>query len=373
MTKQRFYLKMAFGSLLRGRSRMAAALLGVGIGATILSGLITVWRDIPRQMGQEFRSYGVNLVIVPAGENAALDRETARKAVSMIPAASLTGAAPYRYRLVKINERPFMSAGTDFTQIKKTNPWWFVQGGFPQKDGEVLIGREVAGTIRLVPGSAFTVTGGGLNTDLIVSGSVQTGGPEEAFIFMSTPDFETMTGEKDLADVVECSIAASGETLRVLAETINAAVPGAAARRVLRLTESEDAVLGKLQALVFIVTAITLLLTMICVATTMMAVVAERRREIGLKKALGASNASLILGFLGEGVLIGFLGGALGVVFGFLFAEAASQNVFSRAVVFNPLLAPITILVSVAVTGIACLIPVRSAAEVDPAIVLRGE
>jgi putative ABC transport system permease protein len=372
MNRQRFYLKMAFGSLVRGRSRMTTALLGVAIGAAVLSGLITVWRDIPRQMGQEFRSYGVNLVIMPAGE-AAMGSETAHKAVSLIPAASLTGAAPYRYHLVKINERPFMSAGTDFGEVRKTNPWWFVSGAFPQKDGEALIGREVADTIRLVPGSPFTVSGGGLNTNLTVSGIVQTGGPEEAFIFMSMRDFETMTGESGLADVVECSVAASGESLRVLADTINASVPGVAARRVLRLTESEDAVLGKLQALVFIVTAITLLLTMICVATTMMAAVAERRREIGLKKALGASNASLVLEFLGEGALIGFAGGALGSAFGFAFAEAASQNVFSRAVVFNPLLIPITIVVSVVVTGIACLIPVRSAAEVDPAIVLRGE
>jgi putative ABC transport system permease protein len=373
MTRQRFYLKMAFGSLLRGRSRMAAALLGVGIGATILSGLISVGRDIPRQMGREFRSYGVNLVIVPAEENAALDGNTAQKALAMIPAESLTGAAPYRYRLIKINERPFMSAGTDFGELQNTNPWWFVLGNFPQRNGEVLIGREVADTIRLVSGSSFTVSGGGLNMDFVVCGIVQTGGPEEAFIFMSMTDFETMTGENGLADVIECSVAASGDSLRVLAESINAAVPGAAARRVLRLTESEDAVLGKLQALVFIVTAITLLLTMICVAATMMAVVAERRREIGLKKALGASNISLVLEFLGEGVLVGFLGGALGSGFGFLFAEAASQNIFSRALVFNPLLIPITIAVSVIITGIACLVPVRRAVEVDPAIVLRGE
>jgi putative ABC transport system permease protein len=169
------------------------------------------------------------------------------------------------------------------------------------------------------------------------------------------------------------SVAASGESLRAVSDTINSSVPGAAARRVLRLTESEDTVLGKLQALVFIVTAITVLLTMICVATTMMAVVAERRREIGLKKALGASNTSLALEFLGEGTLIGLFGGALGAVFGYLFAEAVSQNVFSRALVFNSAFAPLTIAVSVVITGIACLIPVRSAAEVDPAIVLRGE
>ena len=53
---------------------------------------------------------------------------------------------------------------------------------------------------------------------------------------------------------------------------------------------SQDIVLGKLQALVYLVTIVVLLITMISVYTTMMAMVAERKREIGLKKALGAEN-----------------------------------------------------------------------------------
>jgi putative ABC transport system permease protein len=268
-----------------------------------------------------------------------------------------------------------MAAGTDFTEVQKTNPWWFLDGVFPQNNGDVLVGREVAETTALVLGSSITVAGGGLGMDMIftVSGIVQTGGAEEAFVFMAMEDFETMTGEVDLADVVECSVAVPGEALKAVADTISVSVPGVTARRVLRLSESEDAVLAKLQALVFIVTAITLLLTMICVATTMMAVVAERRREIGLKKALGASNPSLVLEFLGEGAIIGLLGGTLGAGLGVLFAGAISRNVFSRDLVFNPLLVPLTMVVSVLVTGIACLIPVRNAVEVDPAVVLRGE
>jgi putative ABC transport system permease protein len=306
--------------------------------------------------------------------------ESARRAAALIPQEELIGAAPYRYRMAKINEQPFMTAGADLGEVQKTSPWWFVQGGWPVKSGEALIGREVADTIRLVPGSGFTVTGGGpfsvgigFSAEFSVSGIVQTGGIEEAFIFMPLPDLEAMTGEGGVIDILECSVAASGDRLRNLAEEINASAPGVSAQLVKRLTESEGAVLGKLQALVFIVTAIVLLLTMICVVTTMMAVVAERRREIGLKKALGASNMELTLEFLGEGAVIGFLGGVLGAVFGFVFAQAAAQSVFSRAVAFKPLLAPLTVAVSVLVTGLACLIPVRSAAEVDPAVVLRGE
>ena len=145
------------------------------------------------------------------------------------------------------------------------------------------------------------------------------------------------------------------------------------AKLVKRVTASESSVLTKLQSLVFIVTAVVLILTMICVATTMTAVIAERRRELGLRKALGANNGSIVGQFLSEGLVLGGIGGILGSVLGYVFAEVVSVNVFSSSIMFQPLLIPVTIAASVIVTGAACLIPIRSAVEVDPALVLKGE
>jgi putative ABC transport system permease protein len=190
---------------------------------------------------------------------------------------------------------------------------------------------------------------------------------------MSLPDFEDMMAERDRIDAVECSVSSAGGDLQALADRISASVSGVEARLVKRVTQSEGAVLTKLQGLVYLVTVIVLLLIMICVATTMMAVVAERRQEIGLRKALGAANSALVLEFLGEGAFLGAVGGFLGSVFGFIFAQAVALNVFNRPISFIPQMAPFTIIVSVFITGLACLIPVRSATEVDPAIVLRGE
>ena len=55
MTKRRMFLRMITASLLRRRSRMLIALLSIGIGATILAGLVTIYVDVPRQMGAQFR------------------------------------------------------------------------------------------------------------------------------------------------------------------------------------------------------------------------------------------------------------------------------------------------------------------------------
>ena len=57
---------MITSSLIRRASRLIIAVLAIAIGATILSGLVTIYYDIPEQLGREFRSYGANLIILPA-------------------------------------------------------------------------------------------------------------------------------------------------------------------------------------------------------------------------------------------------------------------------------------------------------------------
>ena len=123
----------------------------------------------------------------------------------------------------------------------------------------------------------------------------------------------------------------------------------------------------------FLVTAVVLLLTMICVSTTMMAVVSERRREIGLRKALGASDNSIRAEFLGEGMFLGGLGGIMGSILGFVFAQVVSVNVFGSSIMFQPLLLPITVIVSMVIAALSCLLPIKRAVAIDPALVLKGE
>ena len=340
---------------------MLTALLAIAIGSTVLSGLVTIYYDVPRQMGKELRSYGANILLVSSGtESFSLD--SLRSAEKYFPKDFVVGLTPLKYQNVRVNEQPFVAAGTDFVELKKTSPYWFVSGSYPEKPAEALIGQSVAEITGLSVGREFLahgVDGFGNKFDkrFKVSGILQTGGSEEDCIYMSMVDVENLSGFSGLVDVVECSISAGGEELKSIAEEISKNVPEISPRLVKRVTQSEGTVLGKLQALVYIVTIIVLILTMVCVATTMMAVVTERRREIGLKKAL----------------FLGALGGALGVVLGYFFAEAVSMNVFTRSISFNWLIVPLTVVVSVMVTALACVIPVRSATDVDPALVLRGE
>lgn len=386
MTKQKMFFRMITASLVRRRSRMLVALLAIAVGATILSGLVTIYYDVPRQMGAEFRNYGANMILLPDGSET-LSAQKINEALGRIPTDNLVGVAPYRYESVTINEQPILAAGTNFRGAQATSPYWYIDGEWPTESGQLLLGKKVAALLSAKVGTELTLSYALTDEDadhsdlfiksnrlkMTVVGIVETGGSEEEYIYMSMEDMESMTGAEGMMDVAELSVSASQSELQGYADDISSSVEGAAARLVKRVTQSEATVLTKLQALVLLVTVIVLALTMITVATTMTAVVTERRKEIGLRKALGASNASVIWEFMGEGLLLGLVGGLLGAGFGFAFAQAVSVNVFSSSIQFRPLLLPVTVLVSILVTGLACLLPVRSATDIDPALVLKGE
>ena len=399
-SRRRMYWKMVSSSLIRRASRLIIAVLAIAIGATILSGLVTIYYDIPEQLGREFRSYGANLIILPRGETK-ITRETLNSLRDLIGENKIVGMAPYRYQTVKINEQPYIIAGTDLSQAEKNSPFWYIEGswGNSQETSSVMVGHEIAQTLNLKLGDTFTVQGvkygqqaeasrqdlsaeenqkrdlarQNFAKKLSVKGIVSTGGAEEGFIFADVDMLDELIGDTFRADVIECSIVADAGELTDLSARIEREIPELQPRAVRRLTQSQDIVLGKLQALVLLVTVVVLIITMISVYTTMMAMVAERRREIALKKALGAENKLVMSELLGEGVLLGFIGGALGVFLGFEFALRVSLNVFGRGINFQWALIPATIAVFIIITVLASIIPVRKVMDIHPAIVLKGE
>ena len=389
MSRRAMFWRMVISSILRRRSRVLIAVLAVAIGATTLSGLVTIAVDVPAQMAREIRSYGANLVVTPAGDVPITD-EAVAAATAQVPASALVGSASFDYETVTINDQPFVAGGADLAAVHAMNPYWYVDGEWPE-----AVGEQVASTIDVKAGDTITVSqldasasskaaaqsgaqASALTVDprtvtLTVSGILKTGGNEDGYVYMSTQDMSALTGQTDTVSLAEYSIALEGDQLSGIADAMNAANPDIHAQTVRRLAQSDTGVLAMLRSLLVVITVIVLALTMIGVSTTMIAVVTERRNEIGLRKALGATSRSITREFMGEGVMLGLIGGVLGAGAGYGLAVLISTSVFHRSISLHPVIIIGTVACSILIAVLACLPPVRRALAVDPALVLRGE
>ena len=128
-----------------------------------------------------------------------------------------------------------------------------------------------------------------------------------------------------------------------------------------------DLVLGMLAG----IAVIALVVGGIGIMNMMLVTVSERTAEIGLRKALGATPAVILLQFLIEAVIISLFGGIIGVALG-LGASYVASLLIGYTFTFNPITAMLALLFSLAVGVLFGLLPARRAAKMNPIEALRA-
>lgn len=138
------------------------------------------------------------------------------------------------------------------------------------------------------------------------------------------------------------------------------------------LVDSIDSIVGMLTMVMMVLASIGLLVGGIGVIGIMMISVTERTREIGVRKALGATRREILWQFLVEAVTVTVIGGVIGMAVGAGLAMLIKAATPLPASV--PLWAIVSALVMSAVTGILFgLYPANKAARLDPVEALRYE
>ena len=222
-----------------------------------------------------------------------------------------------------------------------------------------------------------TANGTILDTDgtrMRIVGIVSTGGREDSMVYSTLDTLEQLTGETRGADVIEYSSQASGSDLTKLVNSINNMTSmNVTAQAVSKISTANASIITMLTTLFWIISIVIVALTLVGVSTTMTSIVSQRRNEIGLRKALGASNTSIAREFYVESALYGVAGGIAGVLIGAGVAVVLIQAVFDRSALPNVWLMLACVAVAALIAVIASILPVRKASHINPAVVLREE
>ncbi len=178
------------------------------------------------------------------------------------------------------------------------------------------------------------------------------------------------------SDPVSAFLVASkkGTDVSLLARRI-ALIDGLSARDPREVANTVRSTLGIFDAIVFGAALIALLVGAFSVINTMTIAVTERTREIGIRKAIGATDGSVLLTFVGEAATIGALGGLVGIVLGFAVVtvidarSAAGGNLQLFAI--SPLVGVGAFAFAVVLSAAAGFVPAITAARLPPTVALR--
>lgn len=411
------FATMLFGAVFRRKSRALMAVVATLVGAATLFCLAAICIVVPQQMSDEMRAYGANIIVTPlAGEwKNGIDRAMVLHTNDMVLAKGAMRFATYRYENVRINAAPYVLAGVDVSAVKSLNKHWNVDGAWPSS-GNVMVGRDVASAMGLKIGSRIAIAyragdnssdsdslaqksqgnqagnqtdnqtdkssqnklvEGRVSTDIMdthgttfrVCGILDTGDAEDSMLYATNADLRALTGVKRGADVIAYS--SSAPNVDAVVRSINDMTSmRVRAQQVTKVTAADTGIIAMLRSLFWIVSLVVLALMMVGVSTTISSIVQQRRNEIGLRKALGASAKSIGIEFTAESGLYGFIGGIAGTAVGYGFARLLASMVFARDLSVNWWLVVFSIVFSVAASCVAALPPVLRASKIDPAIVL---
>ncbi len=140
-----------------------------------------------------------------------------------------------------------------------------------------------------------------------------------------------------------------------------------------QILETMTTVTGYLKLLLIAIAAVSLLVGAIGIMNMMLVSVAERTREIGIRKAIGARESDIIIQFLAESIMISFIGSMIGLVLGVSLSQGIGRFILGYHVPFS--LWPVVLSITVAVVvGLASgVMPAIKAAKLNPIDSLRYE
>ncbi len=361
------FVRMLVRAAVLRRGRAASALFAMIVAAAVATAMLNLYVDVQAKLRSEFRNYGANIIIV-GKDRSSLPAEALSQVHSLLGERGI--AAPFGLVVARtVDGQAIVVAGTDFNRVQKLNRFWSVSA-WPTTSREALVG------VRAVPvvapkGLPFDLSFQGKVLHVTPAGTVQTGAAEDSRIYVSLADFESWTGIHP--STIEVAANGSAEEVSGMLNRLSQVLPSADVRPVRQIVEGEARVLGKTRATLLASAALIILTAALCVLSTLMGWVFDRRRDFAIMKALGASGRLLNGFFAAEAAVLGATGAVVGFLAGIGIAAWIGRVNFHAAVTPRLSVLPIVLAGSMVVTLVSAILPISLLRKVQPAVILRGE
>lgn len=290
--------------------------------------------------------------------------------------------------------------------------WWKINGTWPKDDSEqamvgstlaaklgVKIGDSVALDKTIATSSASGETGTERNRVKVkIVGIYDSGDSDDNAIYMPSVTAQTLanlpnsidkievkaltTPDNDLARKASKNPAAltqdEWETWYCtaypssIAYQIEEVLPGAVAKQVRQVAALQGDVLNKTQAVMVLMTVLSLVAAAIAVANLMAASIGERGSELALLKAIGATDGAVSRLMLAETAVISLVGAIAGALLGSGVAQIVGHVVFGSGITMRPMVFVLVFVLLAVTVLVASLSSIRAILGLRPAEVLHG-
>ncbi len=383
------------GSALQGlrghRLRAALSALGIAIGIGAMVAVVSVSASAQANLLAEIDSLGTNLLTVTPGQTfTGQDEVLPSTSVAMIGDMRnvASDAAVYQVANANVYRTPLVPSlesggiGVDAAQrnLPEVLQTSLASGHFldavAERFPEAVLGAQAASTLQIthVGGHLLVYLGSTWFSVVGILEPVLLDPSLDSTVFISLPVAErTFAVKPNPSQIfVRASVSEVNHVATLLAPSADPQnADGVLVGRPTDALQARAAAQGQFTTLLLGLGAVALLVGAIGIANIMVISVLERRREIGLRRALGATRRHIASQFLAESALLALIGGAAGLMLG-----AAATLIYAE-VKGEPFVVPSYALVAAPAAGfligtIAGLYPAARAARLSPTEALRG-
>jgi putative ABC transport system permease protein len=357
------------------------------LGLASMSGLYQISNLIADNMEKKLISYGANILVTPQQqtlkisyggyslgdvtvEEQPIRLSAALTAIDTMPLrANIAVIAPKMLAMTRVSNQAAALVGVDWEQELQLKGYWEVKGSFPEMNSasDILAGAVAADKLGLTPGQSLNLGGRNLHVSGVL---LPTGSDDDTVIFASLALAQDLAGKADQASFMEVAALCSGCPIEDIVTQLQAALPDSDVRALAQVAESRMYSVHFAQNLAFSVSLVILITACAMLVMSMLSSVAERRREIGIMRAVGFSGTSVFTVFVSEAVGIGFMAGVSGYALGQLLTVHVLRQLHLADTIFLTFEAVpfvIVVLSSSIVAGASAAFPAWRASLTEPA------